>query len=243
MFSKEESLANPSQKRIDFLSACLASVWRRLFAASDDRKSTVRNYLIKYLTPSPTMDSKSMEDSFGSTEKDSSWATKKAAGHPTASRSAKGSTACKSAKGQQRLPRQHQRHEVHREQGVKRSNSMSKGYIRDTCGKFRSKLEAGLHRGPKNGPPTPMDVCKNNFVSAESLSLRIFTPKQSKMKFCYNFFKTRSKNNKIGRVLTAISCSTMYISDFFLGSGGIETSRPLFYKTQLSKLAYKVRNT
>ena len=68
------------------------------------------------------------------------------------------------------------------------------------------------------GPPTPMyDLCKNNFASAESFSLCIFMPLNSKMKFCY-FFKW-SKNNKIGCVLTAISCSTTYINDIFFCSG------------------------
>ncbi len=66
---------------------------------------------------------------------------------PTAFTNAgKDPTACKSVKdprlqhlgahrqqGQHRLPCHHQRHEL---------NSMSRGYIKDTCGKFRRKLKA-----------------------------------------------------------------------------------------------------
>ena len=115
--------------------------------------------------------------------------------HESACRRAKGSTACKSGKGQHRLPRQHQCHEVHRGQEVKQhEQGLHQGHLWQVQVKV-----GGLHRGPKNGPPTPMyDVCKKNFVSAdslssESLSLHIFTPKHSKKKFCYNFLKKVQK--------------------------------------------------
>ena len=109
-----------------------------LRVTSDDR-----NYLIKYLTTS-TVDSKSMaiEDSSGSTEKvpekDSYWATKKAADP----------TACKSAKGQLRLPRQHQCHDVHRGQGVEQHEQG-----RYTCGfTDRSRQRRlGIIRGQGGG--------------------------------------------------------------------------------------------
>ena len=136
--------------------------------------------------------------------------------HESACRRAKGSTACKSAKGQHRLPRQHQCHEVHRGQEVKQhEQGLHQGHL------WQVQIKVGgLHRGPKNGPPTPMyNVCKKNFVSAdslsyESLSLHIFTPKHSKMKFRYIFLKKGPKI-KNGCVLIAISCSTLYISDIF----------------------------
>ncbi len=110
-------------------------------------------------------------------------------------------------------------HEVQREEGVEQhEQGLHQGHLWQVQAKV-----GGLHRGPGQclqemnvpGPPTPMyDLCKNNFASAESFSLCIFMPLNSKMKFCY-FFKW-SKNNKIGCVLTAISCSTTYISDIFL---------------------------
>ncbi len=123
---------------------------------------------------------------------------------PTASRSAKGSAACKSAKDPrlqhlgvhrrqgQRLPRQHQCHEVQLEEGVEQhEQGLHQGHLWQVQAKV-----GGLHHGPGRclremnvpGPPTPMyDLCKNNFAFAKSSSLHIFLPKNSKMKFCYVF--------------------------------------------------------
>ena len=101
----------------------------------------------------------------------------------------KGLDGVQEREGPSTIARQHQCYEVHRGQGVE-------------------QLEQGLHQGhlwpmsclrQKNGPPTPTyDVCKNNFASADSLSLPIFTPKHSKMKFRYKFFKNGPKIIKLG---------------------------------------------
>ena len=163
-------------------------------------------YLIKYLT----MDSKStgnQESSgpHGSQERRGGHhcSNERGGGHngvhehegpdTTVPTSTKGSAACKSAKDPrlhhlgahrrqgQCLPRQHQYHEVQREEGVEQhEQGLHQGHLWQVKAKV-----GGLHSGPGQclqemnvpGPPTPMyDLCKNNFASAESFSLRIFMP-------------------------------------------------------------------